>query len=94
MPNKKSAEKRMRQNEKRAVRNKAVKNAMKTTIKSTLKIIEAKDVEGLKAKLNNAISVINKTAQKGVIHKRSAARKQSRLQKKANALLNQGQKTK
>lgn len=91
MPNKTSAAKRMRQNAKRAERNKAAKNAMKTVIKSVSKAVEANDASGVKDSLKKAVKTISKTAQKGVIHKRNAARKQSRLTKKVNAFLAQSQ---
>lgn len=75
MPNIKSAEKRLRQNVKRRLRNMAVKSAMKTAIK---KAISAK---GADAALKEAISAIDRAAAKGVIHKNTAARKKSRLVK-------------
>ena len=86
MANHKSAEKRARQNEKRRVRNKAVK----TRIKHATKDVRSSSGEGSQevalAKLNAAKSIIDKTAKKGVIHKKTAARKISRLSKLVNAI--------
>ena len=69
MANHKSAEKRARQNEKRRLRNKAVK----TRIKHVTKNVRLSSGEGSKeaalAKLNAAQSIIDKAAKKGVIHK-------------------------
>ncbi len=92
MPNKKSATKRMRQNVKRAERNKSAKNKLKTVVKSALNAIESNNPEEIKASLPAAIKTIAKTAQKGVIHKGTAARKQSRLMKKANTAAKAAQK--
>ncbi|MGD9182985.1 MAG: 30S ribosomal protein S20 [Desulfobacterales bacterium] len=86
MANHKSAEKRARQNEKRRLRNKAVK----TRIKHATKNVRLSSGEGSKeaalARLNAAQSIIDKAAKKGVIHKKTAARKISRLSKLANAI--------
>lgn len=79
MPNTKSAKKRMRQNLKRYLRNKMHKSRMKTFIKKTRKAIEAGDLELARELFRQTMSVIDKTAQKGVIHKNKAARLKSRL---------------
>ena len=87
MANHKSAEKRARQNEKRRVRNKAVRTRIKRVIKDVrLESSEASKDEAL-AKLNSAKSVIDKAVKKGVIHKKTAARKISRLSKLVNTLV-------
>jgi small subunit ribosomal protein S20 len=74
----KSQIKRNRQNEKRRVRNKAVRSEMKTRTKGAAAAAEsgADDVEEL---TRDAIQRIDKAAQKGVIHKNQAARRKSRL---------------
>lgn len=87
MPNKKSAAKRMRQNAKRAERNKSAKSKMKSAIKSVLKALEEKNPDLVKSKLKEAISTINKIAKRGIIHKRNAARRESRLVRKVNDFL-------
>jgi small subunit ribosomal protein S20 len=87
MPIKPSAAKRARQNEKRRERNRAAKSHMRTLIKRVERLIEAKDVEGVKKALPLALKALGKTAKRGVIHKRNAARKESRLMHKVNRLL-------
>lgn len=85
MANHKSAVKRARQNELRRLRNKAVKTRIKSIVKEVRSSAgEASGGEG-RAKLNAAQSIIDKASKKGVIHKRTAARKISRLSKLANS---------
>lgn len=79
MANIKSAKKRILVNETKAARNKAIKSKIKTVVKKVNAAIEAKDVDAAKAALLVAISDINKAASKGVYHKKTAARKISRL---------------
>ena len=82
----KSALKRMRQNEKRRVRNRHIKSTLKTHIKNYLKSIEDKDVESADVNLKATISCIDKAVSKGIIHKKNASRKKSRLTQKYNAI--------
>ncbi len=82
----KSAEKRIRQTEKRQARNAAAKSHVKTRIKRVLSAVEEKSVDTSKEELLTAIKVIDKAASKGVLHKNNAARKVSRLTKKVNSL--------
>ena len=86
MANHKSAEKRMRQNIVRRMRNVSVKTNVKTRIKSVLAAVDAKDGDQSKEELKKAITAIAKAASKGKLHKNNAARKISRLTKKVNAL--------
>ena len=86
MANIKSAKKRILVNKTKAVRNKSIKSAVKTSIKKVEAAVTAKDKEAAAAALQNAISTIDKAASKGVYHKNNAARKVSRLSKAVNAL--------
>lgn len=86
MANHKSAEKRDRQSEKRRERNTSSKSAIKTKIKSVLKAVAVKDKDEALSALKNAAPALAKAGDKGVIHKRNASRKISRLTKKINAL--------
>ena len=81
-----SAKKRIRQSEKKRIRNKAAKSNMKTAVKRYLGVVESGDKEAAKTELTNVTSIINKTASKGVIHKNAAARRVSRLTARYNAL--------
>ena len=82
----KSAEKRDRQNKTHRKRNIAAKSALKTKIKSVIAGVESKNKENSENALKAAIPALNKAASKGIIHKKNASRKISRLTKKVNAL--------
>ncbi|MBN2467987.1 MAG: 30S ribosomal protein S20 [Deltaproteobacteria bacterium] len=82
----KSAIKRNRQSNIQKSRNRSTKTYLKTRIKDVISAVESKNVEEAVSSLAQAIPVIDKAASKGVIHKRTAARKVSRLTRKINAL--------
>ncbi|MBW2637069.1 MAG: 30S ribosomal protein S20 [Deltaproteobacteria bacterium] len=82
----KSAEKRMRQSEKRRMKNASTKSSVKTRIKKVLEAVEGKDLEKSKEELYSTTKAISKAASEGVIHKNNASRKISRLTKKVNAI--------
>ena len=79
MANIKSAKKRILTSEKRAAKNRAVKSGVKTAVKKVRLAVEANDAAAAAAAFENAKSVIDKAASKGVLHKNTAARKVSRL---------------
>ena len=87
VPNVKSAKKRMRTNEKRRQRNRAAKSALKTSLKRVEALSEANDTEALRRTALDTLSLIGKTRRKGVIHRKRAARLQSRVQRKLNQTL-------
>lgn len=80
MANIKSAIKRAKTNEKRRMRNKAVKTNIKTETKKFYAAVEAGDKEAAKAQLSVAVKKLDRAASKNVIHKNSAARKKHTLQ--------------
>jgi small subunit ribosomal protein S20 len=80
----KSQIKRNLQNEKRRLRNKAVRAELKTRTKRALATAEVGDEQAPEA-LRLAIKRIDKAAAKGVIHKNAAARRKSRLLARINA---------
>ena len=84
MANHKSALKRARQNEIRRIRNKSVKTRVKNIIKDLKLAIDGESKEAVPEKLNAAKSAVDKAAKKGVLHRRTAARKISRLSRLAN----------
>ena len=84
VPNIKSAMKRMRTNKKRQLRNRMAKSAMRTAIKKADAAIAEGTPEVAEQALRLALSHIGKTAKKGMIHRRAAARKTSRLMKRLN----------
>ncbi|MCX2726069.1 30S ribosomal protein S20 [Thermomicrobium sp. 4228-Ro] len=87
MPNTKSAAKALRRSERRRIRNRYWRSTARTLIKKARKLIEAGDLEAAAKAVGDAISVLDRAAAKGVIHKNNAARRKSRLMKRFNALL-------
>lgn len=83
MANIKSQIKRNRQNEKRRVRNRAVRSELRTREKAA---IAAAGGEGEAEALRQTIKRIDKAAASGVIHKNTAARKKSRLSARIKSL--------
>ena len=82
MANIKSAKKRILVNRTKAARNKAIRSAVKTSIKK----VENKDKAAAEVALKDAISTISKATSKGVYHKNNCARKISRLSKAVNSI--------
>ncbi len=82
-----SAKKRLRQNEKRRLNNQSRERRMKTHYKQALNAVEANDAEALRKVLAPAIAELDRAAGKDVIHPKNAARKKSRLQRSATAIL-------
>jgi small subunit ribosomal protein S20 len=76
MPHHKSAKKRVGTNEKARVANLAVKSRVRSALK---KVREAKNQKDGGARLLGAISILDRAAQKGVIHPTTASRNKSRL---------------
>ena len=85
MANHKSALKRARQSELSRLRNKAVKTRVKSIVKDVRVSAEGSSNGDVKAKLIAAQTLIDKASKKGVIHKKTAARKISRLSKMVNS---------
>ena len=79
MANIKSQIKRIRQNEDRRSRNKAVRSALKTLAKKARTAAHERDADAAQARAREATRALDKAASKGVIHKRTAARAKSRL---------------
>ncbi len=86
MANHKSAIKRIRTNERKRLRNRAYHSRTRTQIKKARVAIETENVEDAVEQTREAIRLLDKAANKGVIHKRNAARRKSRLMRQLNAL--------
>ena len=84
MANHKSALKRSRQNEIKRMRNKSVKTRVKSIVKDVRLSVSESSKEAALKELDMAKSNIDRAAQKGVIHKKTASRKISRLSKLVN----------
>lgn len=79
-----SAAKRIRQSEKRRLRNQSWKTRIKTFEKKVAAVIASKDTETADSTLRETIGVISKASSKGVIHKSTASRKISRLSRRVS----------
>ncbi|HET7689684.1 MAG TPA: 30S ribosomal protein S20 [Nocardioidaceae bacterium] len=86
MANIKSQIKRNLQNEKAHERNKSVKSALKTAIRSFREAAAAGDADKAKALAAAASRKLDKAASAGVIHKNQAANRKSAIAKKASSL--------
>ncbi len=81
MPNTRSAKKNLRKSEKRRLSNQSVKSALKTYVRSAK---QSAGQENAEEKLRNAVKMLDKAAERGIIHKNQAARRKSRLAKAVN----------
>lgn len=86
MANTPQARKRARQNDKRRHHNASLRSMVRTSIKKVQNLAAKGDREGAEAAYNQAIPVIDRIADKGIIHKNKAARHKSRLNARIRAL--------
>ncbi len=86
MANHRSALKRARQDEGKRLRNMAYKTRMKHAVKQVRSSVADNAADEAKERLVKAVSILQKTASKGIIHRNSASRKISRLTKQVNQL--------
>jgi small subunit ribosomal protein S20 len=82
----KSAIKRIKQNEKKRLRNRHVRSTLRTSLKRVREAVEGKDLATARELLAAAIPAIDRAATKGVIHSSNASRSVSRLTKLVNTL--------
>jgi small subunit ribosomal protein S20 len=85
MANIKSQIKRNRQNAKRQERNKAVRTSLKTSTKKVRVAVASGDAEAAVERAREVAQALDKAASKRIVHKRTAARRKSRLARAANA---------
>ena len=83
MPTHKSAEKRVRQNQKRKVHNRYYAKSMRTAVK---KLRNTTDKEEAQKQLPRVSAMVDKLAKKNIIHKNKAANLKSKLTKHVNSL--------
>lgn len=79
MANSPQARKRAKQAEKRRGHNASFRSMVRTYIKKVVSAIESKDIDKATAAYNETVPVIDRMADKGIIHKNKAARHKSRL---------------
>ena len=87
MPTINSAGKRMRQSQRRRLRNRKYLSRMRTEIKRFRSLLDKEHSSEAETCLSDLYAVIDHTAQKGVIHRRTAARYKSRLAHSLNRVL-------
>ena len=84
MANIKSQIKRNRQNERARVRNKAEKSALKTKVRGVREAVAAGETQTAQERYRDLARSLDKAAAKGVVHKRRAADRKSRLARALN----------
>jgi len=82
LANLKSQIKRNRQNEKRRLRNRVHRGTARVAIKNARLALEGENIEEARAATMEAVSKLDKAAQKGIFHKKNAARRKGRLMKR------------
>jgi small subunit ribosomal protein S20 len=75
----KSALKANRQNIKRREHNRNMRSRLRTALKAIRASLEAKDIDGAKKALSQTVSIVDKMATKGIIHRNTAGRYKARL---------------
>jgi len=86
MPNIKSVIKDVARSRERHARNAAAKSQIKTLVKKAKTAIETKQsAEVVEPLIRDAASIVDRAVKRGIIHPNQAARRKSRLQKRANA---------
>lgn len=86
MANTKSAKKAVRQISRRTVANKGRRSQMRSSVRKVEEAIASGNKDAAQAALREAEPVMARTAQKGILHRRAAARKVSRLAKRIGAM--------
>jgi small subunit ribosomal protein S20 len=84
LPTTNTAKKAMRLAEKNKMRNKSIVSMTKTRVSKAEKAVSAGNADEAKVAVAEAISALDKEAEKGVVHRNNAARRKSRLMKKLN----------
>ncbi len=86
MANSAQAKKRARQNDKARIHNASQRSMVRTYIKNVIKAIDSGDAEAAQAAYTAAVPIIDRMADKGILHKNKAARHKSRLNGQVKAL--------
>lgn len=86
MANSPQARKRARQSENRRQHNAGLRSMVRTYLKKTYAAIESGEAEAAQAAYNAVVPVLDRIADKGIIHKNKAARHKSRLNAQVKAL--------
>ena len=89
MPRTKTILKAIRRNRRRRTRNQGIRTTYRSTVKKILASTEQENAQVSPEALVDAVRTIDRTASKGVIHKRTASRKISRLSRRVHNLQKQ-----
>ena len=81
MANTASAKKRIRTSARRRERNRVFRSAARTYVKRTQLLIQQGDLEAAEEMSRKAVSTLDRAARKGIVHRRNASRRKSRLMK-------------
>ena len=81
-----SSKKRIRQNETRRLINTARKSALKTQTRKFTEAVTAKDTATAETEFKKLVKALDQDCTIGVMHKKQASRRKSRMQKRLNAL--------
>jgi len=84
LPGVKGAQKQVRVDERKRLRNKSIRSQCKTNVTKAERLIFMGELEAAREAVVAAISSLDRAAEKGVIHPNNAARRKSRLMKKLN----------
>jgi len=82
--NTKSAIKRIRSSRRKQERNRVFRSRARTFVKKARRLIEEGQFDEAEEVVRQAISALDKAAEKGIIHKNNAARRKSRLMRRFN----------
>jgi small subunit ribosomal protein S20 len=81
-----SSQKRMRQNVKRAARNRTDKTIIKNELRKVHDALGGKDAKVAEATFRKTVAILDRSANKKVLHPNTAARRKSRLARRLNAM--------
>ena len=84
MANTKSAIKRIRSSRRKQERNRVFRSRARTFVRKARRLIEEGQFDEAQEVVRQAISALDKAAEKGIIHKNNAARRKSRLMRRFN----------
>lgn len=86
MANTAQARKRARQNDSNRLHNASRRSAMRTHMKAVLKAVASGDKSEAQTRYQSAVSIIDRVAKTGILHKNTAARYKSRLNARVKAI--------
>ncbi|MEW6536341.1 MAG: 30S ribosomal protein S20 [Candidatus Auribacterota bacterium] len=87
MPNTRSAQKHMRSDARKTLRNKSYKSSVKSALRTLYKAMENNEKDSLGTLMSNAFAKLDKAGKTGVIHPNKANRKKARINRAVNAVL-------